>query len=298
MTAGPTPSGHPAGALGIVHPFPSVLVSLVVAALAVLAGGTPLAIATLTIAMFGFQASIGATNDLADLPRDRLADSRKPLPAGQVTVRMARSVAVAGGLVGLGLSATIGPMVLLAGAAGYACGIGYDLWLRTRRLAWLAYAAAVPLLLAYAWLGASGTLPPAWPLLLPMAAAIGPALHVSNSLIDVDTDATDPAGGLAGQLGRSRSLAVLTAMLVIVYVLAWAAVGVGPGSLPRSQGVVWPSATGGFLAAAGMLVATLLAAVGVGLSASHARSWRMAGWAVQAIATALLGVAWIAAIGS
>ena len=77
------PRGHPAGALGIVHPFPSVLVSLVVAVLAALAGGTPLAIATLTLAMLAFQASIGATNDLVDLPRDRQVAARKPLPAGQ-----------------------------------------------------------------------------------------------------------------------------------------------------------------------------------------------------------------------
>ena len=53
---------------------------------------------------------------------------------------------------------------------------------------------------------------------------IGPALHLSNSLIDVDTDAADPAGGLAGRLGRRRSLAVLALLLVVVYGLAWAAV--------------------------------------------------------------------------
>jgi len=283
--------GHPAGALGIIHPFPSVLVSLVVATLAVVAGGTPSEVVALTVAMFGFQASIGATNDLADLPRDRRAGSRKPLPAGQGSVGMARTVAVAGGLVGLCLSATFGPAVLVVGAAGYACGIGYDLWLRTRRLAWLAFAAALPLLLAYPWLGAAGTLPPRWPLLLPMAAAIGPALHLSNSLIDVDTDATDPAGGLAGQLGRSRALAVLVLLLGFVYLFAWVAVGRGVQSAPAGIAVAVP------LAAAGMVLATVSAVVGVGLSASHQRTRRTAGWVAQAVAAALLGVAWVASAG-
>ncbi len=262
------------------------------AALAALAGGTPADIVTLTVAMLCFQVSIGATNDLVDLPRDRLAGSRKPLPAGQASVRMARSVAVAGGLVGLGLSATFGAQVLLVGAAGYSCGIGYDLWLRTRRLAWLAFAAAFPLLLAYAWLGAAGTLPPGWPLLLPMAAAIGPALHLSNSLIDVDRDATDPAGGLAGQLGRTRSLGVLVTLLGIVYAFAWAALGTG--IVRGSDGAGLQSGQGTSVATAGMLVATLLAVTGVGLSASHERSRRMAGWVAEAIAAALLGVAWVA----
>ncbi len=159
--APPTRPGHPAGWLGILHPFPSLLVAALVGVLAALAGGTPMTIATLALAMLGFQVSIGATNDLADLPRDRASDTRKPLPAGQVTVGQARIVAVVGGVLGLALSATLGAGVLVVGLAGYLCGIGYDLWLRRRGLAWVAYAAACPLVLVYAWLGAAGSLPPA-----------------------------------------------------------------------------------------------------------------------------------------
>ena len=85
--------------------------------------------------MLGFQASIGATNDLVDLPRDALRESRKPLPAGQVTVGLARSVAVVGGVVGLGLSATLGIQVLAgrrapgtAAASATTCGSGPAAW--------------------------------------------------------------------------------------------------------------------------------------------------------------------------
>jgi 4-hydroxybenzoate polyprenyltransferase len=288
--------GHPAGSLGILHPFPSVLVSALVAALAALAGGSPQAIATLAIAMLGYQVSIGATNDLVDQPRDALRGSRKPLPAGQVTVGVARSVAIIGGVVGMGLSATLGIQVLAVGVAGYLCGISYDLWLRTRGLAWIAYVAACPLVLVYAWLGAVGTMPPAWPLLLPLAAAVGPALHLSNSLIDVDTDATDPAGGLAARLGRRGSLLVLALLLAIVHGLAWLIV-VSP-TMRRSAGLDASPGEGTSLAAMGMLLAGVLAVLGVGLSASRVRRRRVAGWVAQALATALLAVAWVASVRS
>jgi hypothetical protein len=45
-----------------------------------------------------------------------------------------------------------------------------------------------------------------------------------------------------------------------------------------------------------MLVATILAIVGVGLSAGGSRRMRAAGWGFQATATALLGVSLLASI--
>jgi len=279
--------------MGIIHPFPTILVSGLVAALATLAGGSPIAVAILAVAMFGFQASIGATNDLADLPRDRQLASRKPLPARQLTVRAARGVALVGGTVGLVLSALLGPGVVIVGCAGYGCGIAYDLWLRQRALAWLAYSAAFPLLLVYVWVGAVGTLPPSWQALLPMAVAIGPALHLSNSMVDVDTDHADPAGGLAGHLGRTRALVVLTSLLTLVYLFAWATVLL-TGRETDSDG----GAPVAGLAAAGMFLATFVASVGLLLSTRSRRDRRTVGWAAQALATALLGIAWIAAVAA
>ncbi|MCY7418367.1 MAG: UbiA family prenyltransferase [Chloroflexi bacterium] len=279
--------------MGIIHPFPTTLVSGLVAVLATLAGGTPNVVTMLALAMFGFQASIGATNDLADLPRDRQLGSRKPLPARQLTVRAARGVALMGGTVGLVLSALLGPGVLIVGCAGYGCGIAYDLWLRQRALAWLAYSAAFPLLLVYVWLGAVATLPPSWQALLPMAVAIGPALHLSNSMVDVDTDHGDPAGGLSGHLGRTRAIAVLAALLTVVYVFAWATLLLTGREADMDAGA--PVAR---LAAAGIFLATSAALVGLVLSTSRGRGRRMFGWAVQAVATALLGIAWIGAVAA
>jgi 4-hydroxybenzoate polyprenyltransferase len=289
----PGSRGHPAGALGIVHPFPSVLVAFVVAAIAGLAGGSPVVVVTLALGMLGLQVSIGATNDLADLARDRAVGAPKPLPAGQVSVRTARAVAVIGALTGFALAATVGIDVLVVAIAGYACGIGYDLWLRTRGLAWVAYMAAIPLLLVYAWLGAAGTLPPSWALLLPLAAAVGPALHLSNSLVDVHSDAMDAAGGLAGRLGRRRALVGLAGLLTVVYGLAWVMVTTRIGRDSAGEG---GSSGVAIMTIVGMLVATALAIVGIGLSAGRSDRARAVGWAVQATATAILGISLVASV--
>lgn len=271
--------GHPAGPLGIVHPFPSVLVSLVVAALAALAGGTPQVIATLGLAMLGFQCSIGATNDLVDLPQDRMIGARKPLVVGQVSVAGARVVALAGALTGVLLSLDIGFEVMLVGMAGLVCGLAYDIWLRTRGLAWVAFAAASPLLLIYAWYGATGEMPPDWQLLLPMATAIGPALHLSNSMIDVVTDTTDPDGGLAGRMGHRRALATMAVLLGLVYGAAWVLVTGSDGAVML-----------------GMACATALAVLGGFLSRGAARGTRALGWHCQATGTALLAISLVAAV--
>ncbi len=196
----------------------------------------------------------------------------------------------------LGLSLVMGPGVFLVGLAGYACGIGYDVWLRTRGLAWLAYVVAFPLLLAYAWLGAAGALPPAWELLLPMAGAVGLALAVSNSLIDVDRDVGDPAGGLAARLGQRRSLVLLAGLLVVVHVGAWVMAG-GSATTDSAHNAtsppMWaPEGRAGF----GLLVAAILSVIGLGLQAAGTRRARSAGWTLQAIAIAILGVAWVAVV--
>ena len=87
----------------------------------------------------------------------------------------------------------------------------------------------------------------------------------------MDADATDPAGGLAGQLGRPRSLAVLGALLIVIYILAWAAIlsGIGRSDGDGSGGSVLSPGQATPIAMAGMVVATLLAIVGVGMSASR-----------------------------
>ena len=73
----------------IVHPLPSALNTALVIAIATVAGASLTEAGLLGLAMLGFQASIGALNDVVDADRDRLAKPMKPIPAG--SDRQARS---------------------------------------------------------------------------------------------------------------------------------------------------------------------------------------------------------------
>lgn len=266
----------------VVHPLPSAINAVLVGCLAVIAGGGLPVAAVSAIAMLGFQTSIGALNDLVDAEQDRLVKPGKPIPAGLVSRRIALGIVISGGLVGLTISAGLGAVVLVLGAAGYASGLAYDLFMRRHGLGWLCFVAAFPLLLAWTWMAAVNSLPPGWPFILPLAAIAGPAIHLANSLVDLDADVRSGATSLATQLGPRRARQALAMLLAIVYVLAWASLLV-LGALPD-------------LALFAALLATLSATVGLTLSWRPAARARETGWLLQAVGLALMASAWLAAI--
>lgn len=271
---------HPLGRLALLHPFPSALNALLVAALATVSGAGTATVAALALAMLGFQTSIGALNDLVDMPADGMVKPSKPLPSGLVSARAARAVVVVGAGLGLALSLLVSPVALLIGGLGYACGVAYDLWLKRRGLGWLAFTAAFPLLLLYAWTGAGGGLPPGWTMLLPLAAMAGPALQLANALADLDDDLATGGGGPAVWLGRGRAVVVLAVLTSVVYLIAWA--------------LLW-SLSADAVAAALAATATMIAVAGVVGSASRRAAWTAWGWSLQAVAIAGLALAWVLA---
>jgi 4-hydroxybenzoate polyprenyltransferase len=269
-------------ALTVVHPAPSTLNAALVVALALVAGAEPSAAAALGFAMLGFQFSIGALNDVADVEADRPWKPQKPIPAGLISIESAMAIVVLGAVVGLGISASFGTEVLVLGAAGYASGVAYDVAMRRVGLGWLCFAAALPLLLAWTWLAAAGTLPPGWPFLLSLAALAGPALHLANSLVDVDSDSETDRPSLATRLGPQSAKVALTILMVIILTLAWVTLA----------SIGTPSS----LALAAALVATTTTTLGVGLSWRGSPRAREAGWLLQAIGLATVAVAWLASM--
>ena len=267
-------------ALTVVHPVPSAINAVVVAILALIAGGGGSVAGVLAIGMLGFQFSIGALNDVADAETDRPSKPRKPLPAGLIPMEFAITIIVVGAVVGLGISASFGMEVLTLGAAGYASGVAYDVAMRRVGLGWLCFAAALPILLSWTWLAAAGTLPPGWPLLLPLAALAGPALHLANSLVDVESDVQAGRPSLATWLGPHDAKVVLAILVATIIVLAWATLA--------TVGV----ATGFALAAA--VAATARSAVGGGLSWRDTGWAREVGWLLQAVGLATMAAAWLA----
>jgi 4-hydroxybenzoate polyprenyltransferase len=276
--------GRRVRAIALVHPVPSAINAILVATLALIAGGGAATAATLAIAMLGFQFSIGAINDIADADADRQLKPYKPIPAGRVGPGVAVVVGSLAALLGLLLAASFGPVVLLLGAAGWGCGMAYDLTLRKAGLGWLCYAAAFPLLLTWTWTAAADNLPPGWPFLLPVAALAGPALHLANSLVDAEGDDPATRPSLATRLGPHRARRTLAGLMAIVLVLAWI-------TLATSAGIWWP-------ALAGAVVATLIVVVGVALSWHDRASVREAGWLLQAVGLATLAAAWLATAAS
>lgn len=266
-------------AVRVVHPVPSAVVAAAAVVLARDGGAPTTDLVGLAVAMLGFQFSIGAFNDLADVEADRRAAPGKPIPSGIVSARVATVVAWSGAAVGIALSALVGPLVALIGVAGWACGVAYDVWLRRRGLGWLAFALALPLLLAWTW-AAAGSLPATWPLLLLAAALAGPMLHLANSLVDVEADRLTGQRTLATALGAHRARLVLGLLAAAILVLALLVI--------VAQGGPTDVQLAGFVLGAG------LAAVGVLLGWAASTRLREAGWLLLAIGMIPLAAAWIA----
>lgn len=277
-------------ALRLVHPFPSLLNTALVFGLALLAGGGADRAALLAAGMLGLQFCIGTVNDLFDEQIDRAAKPWKPIPAGIVSRRAATVIALIAGGGGLVLAAAAaGLPALTMAAAMLACGLVYDARLKPTAWAWLCFSVAFAILPVYAWYGATGQLPPRPEFLLPLAALAGPLIQLSNGLSDLERDAAAGIRTLATRLGRRRSLTVIAALLVVIHGLAWAtlvgvAIGVGVGS---SVSTFLPVAA-----------ASAVAVVGLGLSAAPRQAWPEVGWMVQAVAIALLGLAWLSAVSA
>lgn len=261
--------------LRVLHPFPSLVNALLVAAIASIAGGSLATSAVLAVAMLSIQFCIGATNDVVDERADRVDRPEKPLVRGDLSRRTASAAAVGLGLAGVALAATQGAVEAGLLAAMLGAGLAYDFGLKRLGLGWMAYAVAFPLLPAYAWFGAVGAWPPRYEILVPVAALAGPALALANGIVDHERDRVAGERTLVARLGRGRSLTAMGGLLIAIHALAWLTV-----------------ATARVEVLAAMALASSVAAVGVGLSASPRAATRELGWKAQAVAIALLAAAW------
>jgi 4-hydroxybenzoate polyprenyltransferase len=266
------------GHLRLVHPFPSLLDGLVSAAAAVLAGAPPIDALRLGLAMTALQSGIGATNDVVDAPRDAGRKPGKPIPAGLVTPAAARAIAITGFVAGLLLSAPSGPAVVGLAAAVIAIGLLYDLGLKGTAWSWLPFAIGIPILPVFGWLGATGSFPPTFALLVPIAIAAGAALAISNGLVDVERDRAAGASSVAIAIGPDRAWAVQFALIVGVGMAAVASMAAW-GRPPADLGLV----------AVPALVATVAA---VGARAGGALR-RERAWEAEAVGLAVLAVSWL-----
>lgn len=225
--------------------------------------------------MLGLQVSIGALNDLVDAPLDAGRKPGKPIPRGVAAPADARVIAIAGGLVAVGLTLPSGPAALAVLGVAAACGYGYDLRLSRTAWSWLPLAIALPLVPVYAWLGATGELPGTLLPLVPAGVLAGAGLSIANGLADLERDQAAGSDAIVVRLGRRLALAVHAALLA-----AAVAVAVVAGPPPRPLLLVG--------------IAVVVGGLLVGGSGGPLRRER--GWELEAIGVALLGAGWIGAL--
>lgn len=266
------------GLIRLVHPFPILLDGIVTGTAALLAGGDGSTALRLGVAMLALQASIGALNDLVDVPIDAGRKPAKPIPAGLTTPDVARAVVVGSAALGLALTAPSGPGLVALAGLGLAIGYGYDLVAKGTAWSWVPFALGIPLLPVFGWYGVAAALPPPFAVLVPAAVIAGSALAIANALADAGRDQAAGVASVAIWLGPRRAWATGAWLHSIVGLIA-------VGSLLVS-GTATP-----VIVAAILSDGVVLVGVSLGRGSSALRLERA--WEIQAIGIALLGATWL-----
>jgi 4-hydroxybenzoate polyprenyltransferase len=189
----------------LVHPFPSILDGVVVAVVALIAGGSPALAFQLGLSMTTLQFSIGALNDLHDAPDDAGRRPGKPIPAGLVGAPFARGVVVGGAVIGTALATLVDPRIGLLAAIVLVIGYWYDLLAKGTVWSWLPFAVGIPILPVYGWYGAALVLPSFVGILIPVAFLASGALAIANARADVERDRAAGTVSVATALGLEGS---------------------------------------------------------------------------------------------
>jgi 4-hydroxybenzoate polyprenyltransferase len=259
------------------HPGPSLLVTVVLVAIAGLAEHRvpdTTRILQLIGAMLPVQLCIGVINDVVDLPADALAKPHKPLVRGVISRSTATWVGVVLGAVGLAVATTINPATLLFDTLALAAGLAYDLGLRRTPLSWVPWWAGMAVLPLEGY-ASVGSIPTQLLVLVPLTGLVAIGLHFANALPDIDGDR---------RAGR-RSLPVLAGERIA----EWA----GPASI-AAAGVI-AVLFAGPLGQAGLVFFAGAAVLAVGVIAvTVTRSRRP--FPILAVATAVFAVTWLASL--
>jgi 4-hydroxybenzoate polyprenyltransferase len=259
------------------HPGPSVLVTVVLVAIAGLAGrGVPDGVRILQLvgAMLPVQLCIGVVNDVVDLPADAVAKPHKPLVCGVVSRSTAAVIGIVLGAIGLGAAATINLPTLGLDALALAAGLSYDLGLRRTPLSWVPWWAGMAVLPLEGY-ASVGSIPSRLLALIPLSGLIALGLHFANALPDIAGDRNTGRRSLPVLAGHNGSRRAGPLSLAVAGVLALLLAG------PLGQ--VGPV----FFAGVAVLAVGVIAVV-----VTRSRT----PFPALALATAIFAVAWLASL--
>lgn len=210
------------------HGGPALAVTLLALLLGVAADLDPGRLALVGLAVLAGQLSVGWSNDLVDLPRDRAVGRLdKPIPAGQVEERTVRLACAAAVVAVVPLSLACGVLAGIAHLACVASAWAYNLGLKSTVWSWLPYAFSFGVLTVF--VSSAGGAPPPW--WHPVAGALlGVGAHLLNVLPDLADDAATGVNGLPHRLGARR----LPVVAVLVLAAGSVVVALGSGLSPTS----------------------------------------------------------------
>ncbi len=176
-------------------------------------------------AVLAGQLSVGWHNDWLDAERDRTAQrGDKPLVGSDLrraTVGVSAATAL---LACVPLSFLSGWRAGTSHVVAVLLAWAYNARLKSTVWSWAPYAASFALLVSFVSLGGRGHPAPPWWLVV-AAALLGVGAHMANVVPDLAADAATGVRGLPHRLGRTRSVAAATALLLT----ASAVVAFGPG---------------------------------------------------------------------
>lgn len=236
------------------HPGPTAAVTVLSALLATALGYSTARILVIAVAILLGQLSIGLSNDWLDARRDSsVGRTDKPVAQGLLSVSTVRRAALSTLVVALAVSIALGRAAFLCHALFLASAWAYNLGLKRSRVSVIPFIVgfgALPAIVTFA--GAEGSPPALWA--VAVGAVFGVSIHFTIVLPDLDDDARTDVAGLPQLLGGRVSGIVAFVALVVAALLVF----FGPP-------VEHPGTPFGVVAGIGLLVAVVIAAVGIRL---------------------------------
>ncbi len=201
----------------------------------------PARLALLAGLLAGNQYAAGALNDAVDAELDAAGGRAKPIERGAIPRRTVVVLALLAGLGSLLCGLLLGPATFALAAAGLACAVAYDLWLKGTAASVLPFALALPLIPLFGY-GAAGRFPAVLWWAWPIGALAAVAVNLADALPDVESDQAAGVNGLAARLGVRRAAALTAAGYTLAVVLALAS-GLIAGGRPADRLLALGSAT-------------------------------------------------------
>ncbi len=201
--------------------FPQALTMVVLTTLlCVLLGLSGWAVLWVIIATASGQASVGWFNDYLDAQVDKSLDRKhKPVVRHSLNPENLKKPIIVTSLIAIPFS------FLAAGWIGGLAHLGaigsaqiYNRYLSRTVWSWLPYAVSFALLPIFCWQAASKDIGPSANILV-IAVLVGVIAHIFNALPDLELDRRVRFGGLVVYLGRTKSIALIVVLGLILLTL-------------------------------------------------------------------------------